>query len=130
MRLSYALAAGLALSPCGHLLRAPGKSPNSDAIVAPHGADMVHAYPERLGIRAFRTHDQRWGFIMLRPLPPFRVRPLKKVSIRKSPVASTAAEGSDEVTVSIKALRRPVKTVRHIPDSRLKVLGRGAFSPA
>lgn len=67
---------------------------------------------------------------MLRPLPPFRVRPLKKVSIRKSPVANVAAEGGDEVTVSIKALRRPVRTMRHSPDSRLKVLGRGASSPA
>ena len=42
------------------------------------------------------------------------------------PTLWTAALGSDEVIVSIKALRRPVKIVRHIPDSRLKVLGRNA----
>src|SRR5262245_11082042 len=94
---------------------APGKFPVRHAIVAPHGAGTVPSVSGRLGDRAAGVHDQRRGFIMLRPLPPFRVRPLKKVTIRKSPGASTAALGSDEVIVSIKALRRPVKIVRHIP---------------
>jgi hypothetical protein len=62
---------------------------------------------------------------MLRPLPPFRVRPLKKASVRKSPGADLALEAADEVLVSIKALRRPLKLVRAAPEQRLKVLGRG-----
>jgi hypothetical protein len=67
---------------------------------------------------------------MLRPLPPFRVRPLKKASVRKSPGSDLALESADEVLVSIKALRRPLKLHRPAPEQRLKVLGRGIPSPA
>jgi hypothetical protein len=66
---------------------------------------------------------------MLRPLPPFRVRPLKKTSIRKSPGFDLAYE-CEEMLVSIKALRRPLKHLRPAPESRLKVLGRSVPSPA
>jgi hypothetical protein len=67
---------------------------------------------------------------MLRPLPPFRVRPLKKVSVRKSPGPDLALECAEEVLVSIKALRRPLKLLRPAAESRLKVLGRGVPSHA
>lgn len=67
---------------------------------------------------------------MLRPLPPFRVRPLKKSSVRKSPAADLALDAADEVLVSIKALRRPLKLLRPAPESRLRVLGRSLPSPA
>jgi hypothetical protein len=67
---------------------------------------------------------------MLRPLPPFRVRPLKKVSIRKSPGSDLVLECAEEMLVSIKALRRPLKHLRPAPESRLRVLGRSVPSPA
>jgi hypothetical protein len=67
---------------------------------------------------------------MLRPLPPFRVRPLKKPAIRKSHSSDSSFETIEGVQVSIRALRRPLKAVRPTPESRLKVLGRGATSHA
>jgi hypothetical protein len=62
---------------------------------------------------------------MLRPLPPFRVRPLKKVSIRKAPASSTDFS-DEEIEISIKGLRRPLRLTRPLAVARLKVLGRTA----
>jgi hypothetical protein len=67
---------------------------------------------------------------MLRPLPPFRVRPLKKASIRKSPSSDLVLECAEEMLVSIRALRRPLKHLRQASEQRLKVLGRATPSHA
>jgi hypothetical protein len=67
---------------------------------------------------------------MLRPLPPFRVRPLKKSSIRKSPGSDLVLECAEEMLVSIRALRRPLKHLRQASEQRLKVLGRATPSHA
>jgi hypothetical protein len=64
---------------------------------------------------------------MLRPLPPFRVRPLTKPVVRKAPGSVFVCELTDEEPViSIKGVRRPLKLARPLAASRLKVLGRGA----
>lgn len=63
---------------------------------------------------------------MRRPLPPFRVRPLRPAIIRKSIDAELAKELADEHTVSIKGVRRPLKLARTAPAYRLRVLGCGA----
>jgi hypothetical protein len=65
---------------------------------------------------------------MLRPHPPFRVRPLKKSSIRKSPSSDLVLECAEEMLVSIKGLRRPLKHLRSAPESRLRVLGRAVHA--
>lgn len=68
---------------------------------------------------------------MLRPLPPFRVRPLKKVTIRKASPADPVCELTENaLIVSIKGLRRPLKAGRQIAAARLKVLGREAIDHA
>jgi hypothetical protein len=64
---------------------------------------------------------------MLRPLPPFRVRPLKKAAVRKALPAGILADLSDDdLLVSIKGFRRPLKHLRPAVAARLKVLSRNA----
>jgi hypothetical protein len=64
---------------------------------------------------------------MLRPLPPFRVRPLKKAAVRKASASDEFRDLADGEPVSIKGLRRSLKLSRPAPASRLRVLGRGAL---
>ena len=67
---------------------------------------------------------------MLRPLPPFRVRPLRKATIRKASTTDEFRDLADGEPVSIKGLRRSLKLARPAPASRLRVLGRASQIPA
>jgi hypothetical protein len=58
---------------------------------------------------------------MLRPLPPFRMRPLRKQQTPK--IIGLGLEKLD-TPISVKPARRPVKVQRLAPAGRLKVLGR------
>lgn len=61
---------------------------------------------------------------VLRPLPPFRVKPLRKPLAPKPP--SEARKDADEV--SVKARRLPVRLARLNAAPSLKVLSRTALA--
>jgi hypothetical protein len=67
---------------------------------------------------------------MLRPLPPFRLRPLKKASVRKTVTADQIREATEEPPLSIKGARVSLKLASPLPGTRLKVLGRSLNSHA
>jgi hypothetical protein len=60
--------------------------------------------------------------IMLRPLPPFRVRPLHTAVVRKSVSPVTIEDIGDEMEHSVKAVRRPLRIIKTAPMIRLRVL--------
>lgn len=64
---------------------------------------------------------------MLRPLPPFRMRPLRKHQTPK--IIGIGLEKLD-APISVKPARRPVKVQRLTPAGRLKVLGRASEARA
>ena len=61
---------------------------------------------------------------LLRPLPPFRAKPLRKPHTRKAPGSDSRKEGATEI--SVKARRHPIKIARPLGSPALKVLGRAA----
>jgi hypothetical protein len=61
---------------------------------------------------------------MMRPLPPFRLRPLRQASVPKASKSDFLEILDDAEPVSIKGTRRPIKFVRTAPATRLRVLGR------
>lgn len=63
---------------------------------------------------------------MQRPLPPFRVKPLRQESVRKTARAETIRALAESEPTTIKALRQPVRISRLATVSRLRVLGRAA----
>jgi hypothetical protein len=63
---------------------------------------------------------------MMRPLPPFRLRPLRQSSAPKVSKADFPEDVDDGEPVSIKGIRRPIRVVRAAPATRLRVLGRDA----
>ena len=64
---------------------------------------------------------------MLRPFLPFRAKPLKKALAPKVHVLDLRTDrNDDDVLVTIKAQRRPVKLPRRQVTRGLKVLGREA----
>ncbi len=67
---------------------------------------------------------------MLRPLPPFRLRPLKKASVRKTVAVDQIRETTDDPPLSIKGARVALKLSRPAAGARLKVLGRSLTSHA
>ena len=67
---------------------------------------------------------------MLRPLPPFRLRPLKKAGIRKTVTAEQIRETAEDPPLSIKGARVALKLSRPAAGARLKVLGRSLTSHA
>lgn len=67
---------------------------------------------------------------MLRPLPPFRLRPLKKAVVRKTVTADQISDAADDAPLSIKGTRVSLKLTRPATGARLKVLGRSLSSHA
>ena len=65
---------------------------------------------------------------MSRPLPPFRLRPLRKASVRKTVTADQIRDTADDPPMTIKGTRVSLKLTRPASGARLKVLGRSLNS--
>lgn len=63
---------------------------------------------------------------MQRPLPPFRVKPLRSVLVRRVIDIGTIRDMAFEEPMNIKPARQTLKTSKPDPSARLKVLGRTA----
>jgi hypothetical protein len=64
---------------------------------------------------------------MMRPLPPFRARPLRTARLRKTYHPALTADYDEPTPITIKTARRPLKAVRNTP--RLRVIGRTDDGP-
>jgi hypothetical protein len=65
--------------------------------------------------------------VLLRPHPPFRAKPLKPAAPACPPRAEAREFGTGlDHIVSVKGLRRPLKTPAAAVPQRLRVLGPGA----
>lgn len=61
---------------------------------------------------------------MLRPLPPFRVKPLRRVVVRKTIGAERIREIASEMLIDPSQTANPLRVGKPGDVSRLKVLGR------
>jgi hypothetical protein len=59
---------------------------------------------------------------LLRPLPPFRAKPLRRIRTLKTP----AGDGRKAIEISVKAPRLPIRFARASATPSLRVLGRPA----
>ena len=66
---------------------------------------------------------------MQRPLPPFRVKPMRSDYVRKSVSAEAIREFAQNEPVTIKSARLPLRILKPAAGQRLRVIGRPANDP-